>query len=74
MSKSANSHNRLFCTAEPIREAFTVAIEDGEVPMRDAKARLKLLSSKFGWDKNDASKIWAFGPYGEGPNVIVDST
>lgn len=42
--------------------------------MRDAKARLKLLSTKFEWDKNDANKIWSFGPYGEGPNVIIDST
>lgn len=74
MSKSANSHNRLFCTAQPIKEALTVAIENGDVPMRDAKARIKFLSTTFNWDKNDANKIWAFGPYGEGPNVIIDST
>ena len=42
--------------------------------MRDAKARVKLLFDKFDWDKSEASKIWAFGPFTEGPNVIVDST
>lgn len=42
--------------------------------MRDAKQRVKLLSDKFDWDKNEANKIWAFGPYTDGANVIVDST
>ena len=74
MSKSSNNHNRLFCTAEPIAEEFSVAIENGEVPMRDLKERIKVLADKFEWDKNEAAKIWAFGPDGEGPNVIVDST
>ena len=74
MSKSANSHNRLFCTAQPLEEKFSIALEDGDIPMRDAKERLKVLSSKYNWDKNEANKIWAFGPYGEGPNVIVDIT
>ena len=74
MSKSSNNHNRLFCTAEPVAEEFSVAIENGEIPMRDFKERIKVLSDKFDWDKNEAGKIWAFGPDGEGPNVIVDST
>ncbi len=74
MSKSSNNHNRLFVTAEPISEEFSVAIEGGEIPMRDLKERIKVLSEKFDWDKAEAGKIWAFGPEGEGPNVIVDST
>ena len=74
MSKSSNNHNRLFCTAEPVEEEFSVAVEDGLIPMRDQKARTKILYEKYDWDKNEAGKIWAFGPDGEGPNVIVDST
>ena len=42
--------------------------------MRDEKAKVKLLSGKYEWDKNDASRIWSFGPYGEGANCIVDMT
>lgn len=74
MSKSSNNHNRLFCTAEPIAEEFSVAIEAGDIPMRDLKERIKVLADKFDWDKAEAGKIWAFGPDGEGPNVIVDAT
>lgn len=42
--------------------------------MRDVKQRMKILHEKFEWDKNLASKIWGFGPLGEGPNLIVDIT
>jgi elongation factor 2 len=74
MSKSANSHNRLYCTAEPLTEEFVKAIEDGKINFRDPKERLKTLTDKFDWDKSEALKIWSFGPDGEGPNCIVDMT
>lgn len=74
MAKSSNNHNRIFVTAEPVSEEFSVAIEAGEIPMRDLKERMKVLADKFDWDKAEAAKIWAFGPDGEGPNVIVDAT
>ncbi len=32
------------------------------------------LFEKFNWDKNDARKIWAFGPDDSGPNVLVEQT
>ena len=74
MSKSQNAHNRLYCTAEPLTEEFVIAVEAGEINFRDPKERLKTLTEKFEWDKNEALKIWSFGPDGEGPNVIVDAT
>ena len=74
MAKSSNNHNRIFVTAEPVSEEFSVAIEAGDIPMRDLKERIKVLADKFDWDKVEAGKIWAFGPDGEGPNVIVDAT
>ena len=74
MSKSANGHNRLYVNAEPLTEEFTGAIERGEIPFRDAKEKTKILNEKFDWDKAEVAKIWSFGPDGEGPNVIVDST
>ena len=74
MSKSSNNHNRLTCNCEPISEKLSIAIEEGEIPFRDAKKRGKIMSEKYDWDKNDAIKLWGFGPEGEGPNVISDVT
>lgn len=75
MSKSANKHNRLYCTATPLTEEFALALEAGDVSMKmDPKDRSKILVEKFAWDKNDTPKLWAFGPDGEGPNCIVDMT
>jgi elongation factor 2 len=73
MSKSANAHNRLYCTAEPLTEAFCIDVEDGMVPLRDKKLQMKYLSSdKHNWSKEDAGKIWGFGPNTDGPNVLLD--
>lgn len=74
MSKSSNNHNRLYCSAEPIEEEFSIAIEQGEIPFRDLKEKTRVLTEKFGWDKTEVAKIWSFGPDGEGPNLIVDTT
>lgn len=74
MAKSANNQNRLYCTCEPITEELSQAIENGDIPMRDVKKRVKVMGDKFNWDKNEASKVWAFGPLGEGPNLIIDQT
>jgi len=29
---------------------------------------------EYGWDKNDAAKIWCFGPNNNGANILVDCT
>ena len=73
LAKSQNSHNRLYVEAEPLDEEFVVAIEADEVPFRDAKEKVKVLE-KFGFDKSEVPKIWGFGPYGDGPNLIMDTT
>ena len=74
LSKSQNNQNRLFCTAEPLTEELVLDIEDGNIPMRDIKLRTKVLSEKHGYDKNEAGKIWGFGPFGEGANMLFDIT
>lgn len=28
----------------------------------------------YGWDKNEAMKIWAYGPENQGANILVDVT
>jgi len=74
MSKSANKHNRITCNAEPLDEQLALEIDDGRINMKqDPKERTKLMAA-FEWDKAEVLKIWAFGPDGEGPNIIVDAT
>ena len=75
MAKSPNKHNRLYMTAEPFAEGLSEAIELGKVgPKTEPKVRAKLLQDDFGWDPNDAKKIWAFGPETTGANLLVDTT
>ena len=73
MSKSPNKHNRIYVEAAPLEEGLSEAIDDGTVGPRDeVKARGKILTDKYGWDKEVARKIWCFGPDTLGPNLMVD--
>ncbi|KAF9293856.1 Elongation factor 2 [Linnemannia elongata] len=75
LAKSPNKHNRIFVRALPLGEEVTAAIESGKVAPRDElKARARVLSDDFGWENQEARKIWAFGPDGTGPNLLVDMT
>ena len=75
LSKSPNKHNRIFCTASPLTEELSDAIEADKVSSKqDLKDRARILQDEFEWDPNDAKKIWCFGPDTTGPNVVVDVT
>jgi elongation factor 2 len=82
LSKSPNKHNRLYVKACPMgygtddaQTPLADAIESGEVsPEQDAKARTRVLVDKFGWEKSETQKIWAWGPDNNGPNIVVDKT
>jgi elongation factor 2 len=75
LAKSANKHNRLYCTAQPLTEGLPDIIEKGELgPKDDPKSRAKKLHEEFNWDKEDAQRIWTFGPENSGPNLLVDLT
>lgn len=75
LSKSANNHNRIYSTAQPIEEEVCDDIEKGKLNPRDEfKVRARYLSDTYGWDNGDARKIWAFGPLGNGPNIVIDMT
>ncbi|KAJ1852563.1 translation elongation factor 2, partial [Coemansia sp. RSA 486] len=75
LSKSANKHNRIHMTAQPIDEELTKFVEEKKItPRTDAKEQGRILSTEFGWDVNDARKIWCFGPNTDGPNFLVDTT
>jgi elongation factor 2 len=75
LSKSPNKHNRLYLKAMPLAEELSQAIEQGKVAPRDEfKARARVLAAEYGWEVEEARKIWAFGPDTSGPNLFVDAT
>jgi elongation factor 2 len=75
LSKSPNKHNRLYMKAVPMPDGLPEDIDKGDINARDEpKNRGKILADKFGYDVNEARKIWCFGPDGTGPNIMVDVT
>ncbi|KAF7303943.1 Elongation factor [Mycena indigotica] len=75
LAKSPNKHNRLYLTAAPLGETLTSAIENGTISAQDdPKSRARILADEHGWDVTEARRIWAFGPEGNGANVLVDTT
>ncbi|XP_050433066.1 translation elongation factor 2 [Adelges cooleyi] len=75
LSKSPNKHNRLFMKCEPFPDGLAEDIEGGQVNPRDEfKARARYLGEKYEYDVTEARKIWAFGPDGTGPNLLIDVT
>jgi elongation factor 2 len=75
MAKSQNKHNRLSGSSEPLHEDIPELIENNEIyATQDAKIRGKRLVEEFEWEKDDAAKIWCFGPENAGPNMVVDVT
>lgn len=74
LKKSANKHNRLMMSAEPLQEELIELLESGEYSTRDMMKLSRMLIDQFGWNSNDARKIWALTPY-EKPNcILVDCT
>ena len=75
LSKSPNKHNRIFCTAAPLGDDLTNAIEEQKIsPKQEMKERGRMLQDDYQWDPNDAKKIWCFGPETTGANLLVDVT
>lgn len=75
LSKSPNKHNRLYMKGEPMADGLAEEIEDGKItPRDDPKVRARHLVDTYGWEINDARRIWCFGPETTGPNVVYDAT
>lgn len=75
MAKSANKLNRLHVHVEALDPALVEMIENKKIgPKTDPKERNRILVEQFGWDLNDAKRLWCFGPESCGPNVLVDQT
>jgi elongation factor 2 len=74
LKKSANKHNRLLMTAEPLPEELVELLESGEYSTRDMQKLTRLLVDQFAWDPNHARKIWALAPYHKPSCIILDAT
>jgi elongation factor 2 len=73
LSKSPNKHNRLYMKALPLPEGFAEDVDKGDISNKqDAKERAKIMGDKYQFDVADARKLWAFGPEGSGPNILMD--
>merc|ERR1719161_394587 len=75
LSKSPNKHNRLYMKAIPLSDEVAQEIDDGKISSKDdPKVRGRYLADEHEWDVGEARKIWAFGPEGSGPNLVVDAS
>lgn len=78
LAKSANKHNRLFCTVLPLSEEVCKLFDDETVgPGMDPKDRSKVLREHpaFGWEEaSTPQKIWCFGHDNIGPNIMCERT
>lgn len=74
LKKSANKHNRLHMTAEPLSEELVADLESGEYNTRDIVKLTRLLVDKHGWSKSEVLKIWGLAPYDKPSNILVDCT
>jgi len=75
LSKSPNKHNRLYMTAVDMPDGLAEDIEKNEItPRQEFKARARFLNEKYDYDVTEARKLWAFGPEGTGPNLLIDVT
>lgn len=75
LAKSPNRHNRLYMTAEPLQDDLVGRMADKSISPNNPAEMSKSLTTEFGWDANDAKKIWCMGPEGdESTNFFVDTT
>lgn len=75
LSKSPNKHNRLYMKCCPMPDGLPEDIDRSEItPRQEFKARARYLGEKYEYDITEARKIWAFGPEGTGPNLMIDVT
>lgn len=75
LSKSPNKHNRLYMKANPMPDGLPEDIDKGLVnPREDFKVRARYLAEHYDYDVGEARRIWAFGPEGSGPNLLIDCT
>ncbi|KAM0674149.1 translation elongation factor 2 [Gurleya vavrai] len=74
MSKSANKHNRIYMTCEPLSEELIENIINGKLVHKDPKERAALFKEHLNITDEYVKKILYYGPEDKGPNLLVDET
>ena len=69
-SKSANRHNNLWGTCEPLEEEICREIEEGN--LRYLENMNNILVDKYNWDAEEVKNIWGLGPEGCGSNMLCN--
>lgn len=73
MAKSANKHNRIYMTCEPLDDELIEGIESGKLVVKDPKERAAVFRD-IGIQEDWVKKLLFYGPEDKGPNIIVDET
>jgi len=73
MAKSANKHNRVHLTAQPLPSGM---LSTAQGVSSDAKERVRYMSETFPehMDAETAKRVWAYGPEEEWQNLVTQST
>jgi len=74
LAKSSNSHNRLFMIATPLSEDVIKDLEAKNFDFKDMLGVCRKLVNDHGWQRDEARKIWSFGPTNDEANMLVDGT
>eukprot|EP00866_Antonospora_locustae_P001825 jgi/Antlo1/1825/958 len=74
MAKSANKHNRISMTVEPLDEELIRNIENEKLVCKDPKERAQRFNNVLGIKEEWVRKIMFYGPLDKGPNIMVDET
>jgi elongation factor 2 len=74
LAKSSNKHNRIYISAAPVEDELLVKLENREITGKmDQKQKIKILTTEFGWSKDDAIAIWDISAH-ENNNMFIDKT
>lgn len=77
-AESPNRKNKITMVAEPLEKGVSEDIESEMViygENGDIRKRMEsFFEEKYGWDILATRGLWAFGPYEQGPNVLIDDT
>lgn len=74
MSKSANKHNRIYMTCEPLHEDIVEGIIEGSLVKKDHNERSKAFKDKLDMKGDWIKKLMFYGPDDKGANIVVDAT
>nr|CAG4711326.1 unnamed protein product [Naegleria fowleri] len=75
-AQTPNQKNKFVMIAEPLEKGLSEDIESGRINLdkMTSEAREEILKARYDWDEYTASRIWAFGPENNGPNILINET